>query len=471
MRINFILNRLNLNKVETNHVVSLITDDSTECVDGSVFVAYNGHKDSGRNHIHEAIRAGAKTIVTDQIMMEIPFVNYIYVDNPKRILALMLKIFYKNISKKLNVIGVIGTNGKTTTSSIGYNFFNYVKKDAMLIGSNGIFYQGIKIKTNNTTPSITIIYNYLVKAYNLGIKYIFMEVSSIAVSELRCLGIEYKTLIYTNFSEDHLDYHKNMDAYLFAKMIPFISNDCDVILNCDDHYSKDISKYLTNKIYTYGVKNGEYKATDCMVSDKGLSFKYNSFLFVSKMLGSFNIYNILAILPLCDIFNINKNLYVKFLKEFNGVDGRMNVINYHNNMIIIDYAHTEEAVKRVVYDVLNICKNNLYIVIGCGGNREKEKRDKIGTFLDSFGDKCIITTDNPRFEEPLDIIKDITKNMTNNPTIIENRKDAIIYGLDKLENNDCLLILGKGAEDYIDVKGAKYKYLDMEVCNEWINKQ
>ena len=449
MKINYILNRLNLDVVKINHVVSMITDDSKECISNSVFIAC-----AGKKYINEAINNGAKTIITDVVGIETPFINYIYVDNPRRILALSLKIYHRDISNKLCLIGVVGTNGKTTTSTIGYSFFNSVHKDSMLIGSNGIFYQNVRMKTNNTTPKISILYHYLLKAKQVGIKYVFMEVSSIAVSELRCLGLEFKVLIYTNFSEDHLDYHKNMEAYLFAKMIPFISNRGISIINADDYYSKKLCSQISSSVITYGVKKGKYKCDDPVVTKNGFSFKYLNCVFNSKMIGSFNIYNVLAILPLCDIFNISIDKYVKFINEFTGVSGRMQRLMYKDNSIIIDYAHTEDAIKKVIYDTINFCENNFYIVVGCGGDREKENRGKIGKFLSSFKDK--------------DIINDIVSNMEFMPTIIENRKDAIIYGLSLLGSNDCLLILGKGAEDYIDVKGVKYHYSDLEVCNEWI---
>jgi UDP-N-acetylmuramoyl-L-alanyl-D-glutamate--2,6-diaminopimelate ligase len=294
-----------------------------------------------------------------------------------------------------------------------------------------------------------------------------MEVSSIAIAELRCLGLTYKALIYTNFSEDHLDYHKNMDNYFYTKTIPFYKlNKGVAIVNIDDYKSKELIQNIDSKVITYGYKNGEYKALEPTVTKNGISFDYLELKFSSKMLGSFNIYNILSILVLSDYFGIDLRLYQKFLSDYNGVSGRMNLID-NSKMVIIDYAHTEEAVKQVVYEAINICNGKLYIVIGCGGNREKEKRSKIGEFLDNFSGGVILTTDNPRFEDPIDIISDIKSNMKNEVITIISRKEAIEYALNKMNDDDCLLILGKGSEDYMEVMGIKYQYSDLEVCNDW----
>ncbi len=470
MKINTLCQKVGIAKVLYNHEIFLITEDSRDCIDNSVFFAIKGNTNDGYIKIEDAIKNGAKTIITDRKTEEFFGINYIYCENPKRMLALFLKFYFQRILKKLHIIGVIGTNGKTTTTTVIYNYLNYIHKDCMLIGSNGCFAKKFEKKHNNTTPKATELYVYFQYAYRHCISYVVMEVSSIAVSELRVLGIPFQTLVFTNFSEDHLDYHHTMNEYLFAKSIPFFQmKETDyIILNVDDAASKNILKHTNAKVITYSVIRNSMLKAENIISDKsGIAFDVDSMHYKTNLLGRFNVYNLLPLFAICKIFNFPSSKIPDFLKGFKEVSGRMNMVEAKDKKIIIDYAHTEEAVRNAVMEAKLMTKNNLYVIVGCGGNREKEKRKKIGKLLNNMNCEIIITSDNPRFENPMKIIEDIKSGIKREATIIENRTDAIHYGLNKMHKDDVLLILGKGCEDYMDIHGRKEKYSDFQVIKEW----
>lgn len=460
------LQKLNINIAINNHKVSGLFVDSRNCINNSIFFLYDSNKD----YLKEAIFKGAKTIISEYLSYVDNDINYIKVPNVKKTIAEMAKIYNKDVSNKLNLIGFTGTNGKTSCSTIAYSFFNYIGNKSMLIGSNGIFYLDKKVTINNTTPDILTIYKYLNVAYKLGIKYIFMEVSSIGIDQLRIHGLNFKVLLLTNLKQDHLDYHKSLDNYYNSKLIPFLSLDKGsyAVINTDDENSFKFIKHIKSNILTYGINNySNLYGKILEIKEEGSKFLINSFPFKTNLLGRFNIYNLICVSSLLEIFKLSYLDYSNFLKDYMGIDGRMNKYVFDNKNIIIDYAHTYSAVKEVIDYVKGICKNDLYIIIGCGGNREKEKRYMIGKLLNDVPAKIILTTDNPRFEEPIDIINDIKEYIDKDVIVIINRKEAIIKTLSELNNGDYLLIIGKGSEPYMDIKGIKYIYSDLGVINEY----
>lgn len=471
VKVNTLCTMAHLKKVKNNHEIKKITIDSRECIENSIFIAIHGNSKNGEQFIEEAIQKGAKTIVTSSADKKYESINYIIVEDERKTLAILAKYYYKDVSKKLHLVGVIGTNGKTTVSTIAYHFFNYLHLDAMLIGSNGIFYKNHEFSIYNTTPDILTIYHYLTIAKKEKIRYVFMEVSSISVDQMRVYGMNFECLIFTNFSEDHLDYHQTMAKYLYCKIIPFIKlkPSSYAIINQDDEESSKIIKHTDAKVITYGMNQAcDYLGTMNYIKETGISFYAKNLLFKSNLIGEFNIYNALSILPLCEIYHIPYVHYVGFLSNFQPVSGRMNRICFDHRCIIIDYAHTYEATKRVILEGLRLCKGKLTILLGCGGNREKEKRGLIGNFLNEVDAEIYLTTDNPRFEEPMDIINDITINIKKDVHVIVDRKEAIAEALKNLKKNDYLLVLGKGCEKYMDIKGIRYPYSDLEVIYDWI---
>lgn len=472
MKINEVLKRLNYDFVANNHQILAITDDSTECINNSVFVAIKGNRVDGHDKIDEAIANGAKTIIIQRNIKYKKGINYVYVANTKFILSKMLKVYYKRIIDNIKFIGVIGTNAKTSTSTLIYSLLNNYKGKSMLIGSNGCYANDYYKRHNNTTPKITDLYKYFIYANLNKIKYVVMELSSIAIAELRICGLEFDTLVFTNFSEDHLDYHRNMDNYFYTKCIPFLNQTKkqNAIINVDDNKSEFIINHSKAKIYTFSKFNNSLFRPHRIINKlSGLEFDFKNYNFITNLIGGFNIYNILPIFAIANIYNISYEDIHSFLLEFKGVKGRMTLYEYNDNYIIIDYAHTEYAVETILKETLSFNKNKIYLVIGCGGNREKEKRSKIGELLNKYDCKVILTNDNPRFENPIDIINEIKKNIKKDVVVIDDRLKAIQYGFEQLCKNDILLILGKGAEEYIEINGKKEKHSDILAVEELIN--
>ena len=466
MKINTILNKLKIKPAIINHNVAGLFFNSKECIENSVFFL----TDNNKEYLTDAINNGATTIITDNDCYTDNLINYVKVLNVKKAICDFAKIYYKDISSKIKIIGFIGTNGKTTCSTIGYRFFNYIGYPSILIGSNGIYYNNEHILINNTTPDILTIYKHLDIAYKKGIRYAFMEVSSIAISELRTNGLIFDTLVLTNLKQDHLDYHKSLDNYYLTKSIPFIKlgNNKYSIINIDDENSKEFIKHIDSNILTYGIeKNADIKGEILRIDSNGSLFTVNSFPFSSKLLGEFNIYNCLSIISLLTVYNLSYLDFAIFIKSMNPIDGRMNKYTYNDMNFIIDYAHTYSAVKESINCVRKLAKKNLYIILGCGGNREKEKRYMIGSLLNEINANIILTTDNPRFENPEDIIDDIKININKKVTVCIDRKEAIINTLKQMKTNDYLLILGKGNESYMEIKGVKYPFNDLEIINEY----
>lgn len=470
MKINKICNKLGLKNVKFNHEVLYITDDSRDVIGNSIFFAIKGNTVDGNKKIDEAINNGAATIVLNKKINEREGINYIYTNNVKRLLALFLCTYYHKVLKNLKIIGVIGTNGKTTTSTLIHKYLQFSKKRSLLIGSNGALSDNFYHKNINTTPKATELYTYFNYAYQNSIEYIVMEVSSISVSELRVFDIPFNVLVFTNFYEDHLDYHKTIDNYFYNKAIPFYKLTCKdyAIINLDDAKACELIKHLNSKIITYSINNNsQIQAKNICISDNGIEFTVNNFIVKSNLIGEFNTYNILPLFAISKIYNLNYFKILLFLRNFKQVDGRMNLINIGSKQIIIDYAHTESAVKNACMEAKRLNKGKLYVILGCGGNRQKDKRYKIGKILDNIDCEVILTSDNPRFEKPMDIINDIKSGINRDVKIIENRRDAIIFGLNNLDSNDTLLILGKGVEDYIEINGHFEEYSDYKVIEEY----
>lgn len=466
MQVNRLLKKAHLTQVSFNHRISKICSDSRKCVENSVFVAL----DRGICFVDQAIAHGAKTIIAEQQMVKRSDINYLIVTSCRKTLAEICRIYYSDV-KSLKLIGFLGTNGKTTTSTIAYRFFNSIGKKSMLIGSNGVFYESNRFPLENTTPDLLTIYEYLTEAISKHIRYVMMEVSSVAVDQLRIGGLEFSVLFFTNFSEDHLDYHQTMESYFFCKMIPFLqlSRRATAILNTDDISVLKLYPHLRCRVLEYGFTTaGDFCGSDIESNENGIHYRIKGYEVSSFLFGKFNCYNTLAIFGLCEVFHIPYPVYIEFLKQFREVPGRMNLICEHHRTIFIDYAHTEQAVTQAIETVASFCRSTLWIVLGCGGNREKEKRYAIGKRLNDVSGKVILTTDNPRYENPSDILKDIQKEMTRDVVVILNREEAIRYALDQMKEEDVLLILGKGCEDYMDIRGVKFPYSDKEVVHDWL---
>lgn len=464
-----------------NHHVNSLKDDSRNVKENDIFFAITGSSDDGKKYINDAIKKGAKTIIYEgEIDKSVDKVNYIKVINIKRSLALFAKIFYKDITKKIKLIGITGTNGKTTISTLLFDYLSYSGYDCLLIGTNGIFYKDEHYHSPNTTPNILKTYDLLKEAIKSGCQYMIMEVSSIGIRECRVLYFDFDIIVFTNLNHDHMDYHKNMTDYKYTKAhllwdMPSKKNKA-VILNVDDENFSFLSSLVKSNIITYAInKEATFKATEVVKNLYETKFnvtvKNINYPVRTSLVGGFNIYNILALFAVIDFLQEDINSFVEFLRIYVSVNGRMNKIFYKNKTIIIDFAHTPNSVTNVLSSIREFTNNKITVVIGCGGNRDISKRSLIAEIAVKYADKIIFTTDNPRDEDPKKIINDMVKNLKfGDYMIILNRKEAIHYALNHNKKDEVITILGKGSEREQIINGIRYPFSDKEVVYNWIKK-
>lgn len=475
MKLKTLLKKANISSNVVNHKINLITDDSKEIVNNSIFISIKGFTHDGDKFIEEAIKKGAKTIIHEDFLSNKKSnINYIKVDNTKKIKAILLNEYYRNITKKIKIIGVTGTNGKTTISTLIYNFFMYNQIKALLIGTNGIFFNNEKYEINNTTPDIKLLLKVIKEAVKKRTKYLIMEVSSHSIKEQRIFNIEFDYIIFTNLSHDHLDYHKSFLDYKNTKGI-FLSSlpkNKTIIMNKDDDTYFYYNKFIRSKIITYSInRDSDYKA---IISTKEINktvFNINSYNFTSYLTADFNVLNLTAVIALLNQLKYNNEIINNFFKIFNKIDGRNELLKIKNRYILIDFAHTPKAINLILQNLNDYKKNRLITVVGCGGDRDKEKRNIIGKIVTNNSDYVIFTSDNSRNEKPEDIINDIIKNIKiNNFEIIENRYKAIKKALQISKEKDIIAILGKGSEEYQIINNIKHPFNDKEVVNKIVRR-
>ena len=440
----------------------MLKKDSRKVMPGDTFVDTTFNKE----YVYDAVRNGAAFIISKIKYDE----NTIVVDDPKEYYNNYIYNKYYEKIKDITLIGVTGTNGKTTTSYIIYDILNKMDIKCAYIGTIGFYKNGTIKELNNTTPDIEELYEYLYECALDDIRYVVMEVSSHALVQDRVHGLKYDACIFTNLTEDHLDYHKNMDEYKKAKLLLFdkLRNKRIAIINSDDQNYKD---FIFSNNYNVKVgKFGDFRIRNIKLNDDSLDLKFsfkNEYFKHLNMVGKYNAYNYLeAVAALVYLnFDINEILKIDVLAP----PGRMYIVKYKDNTIFIDYAHTPDAMEKVLKSVNEFKKNKVFTIFGCGGDRDKFKRSIMGNIASIYSDKVIITNDNPRTENEDDIISDIVSGIkTDNYEIVKNRKDAIIKGVSYLDKNDILLILGKGHEDYQIIGNEKKHFSDLEVLKDII---
>ncbi len=432
-------------------------DDSRKVIEGDTYISLTNNED----YILDAISKGASKVICESGLYS---VDTLIVKDTRKYLKEYLDNFYKEKFKKIKIIGVTGTNGKTTTCYLAWQIFNKLGYKSSYIGTIG-FYIDAKIKDlENTTPDILDIYNMINESIDSGCSYIFMEVSSQALSYGRLGDLKFDYAIFTNLTNEHLDYHKTMENYALAKQKLF--NQANIrIINYDSDY-KDY--FITPESITYGFNGGDYYIEEYSVGDI-TKFKINGKIYKTNLIGKYNIYNLLISIILLDKENIEYD--IKTFEKLDFPKGRMDVIEYRDNKIIVDYAHTPDAIKNVLNAAKELDHGSIITIIGAGGNRDKSKRPLMGCIATELSDYVIFTDDNPREENELSIIDDIIQNVdTSNYEIITNRQKAIIKGIQMLNKFDILLVLGKGHEDYQIIGNKKIHFSDHEVIMNYIRE-
>lgn len=446
--------------------------NSQQIKPNDIFIALHTSND-GHNYILDAIKNGATKIIAE-------YGNYpvetIIVKDTKEYLTTYLYNNYYDKIKNLKLIGITGTNGKTTTALLIHNMLNKLGKKCAYIGTNGFYIDKFIKKLPNTTPEIIDIYELLIEAANNNCKYVCLEASSHGLDQNRLANLKFDYAIFTNLTHEHLGYHKTMNNYLKAKqkLFTMLRNNKYAIINIDDNYQKSFINKDNNNIL-YGFNQADYYITEYKTTTTSCTFtlKHNnrSHTFTTKLLGKHNIYNLLASIITLHKIGYSFKKIQNILPDINAPLGRMENIKYKTNNIIIDYAHTPDGIEKVLKTTKELNPNNIITIIGCGGGKgsDRTKRSQMGSLAMTLSNKVIFTNDNPRDEDPEQIINDLLKDNTNtNYTIELDRKKAIKKGINILNNNDILLILGKGHEDYQIIKDQKIHFNDKETVLEII---
>lgn len=451
-----------------------IKTNSSHVVLGSLFICISGEKTDGHNFVWQAENYGAVAIITEREVQST--LVQIVVDDSRKAMSILASNFYDNPSDKLKLVGVVGTNGKTTTSFMVYNILKENGFSCGLIGTNGIYYNDTFLENNLTTPDPLYLHKIFSEMIKSGIKYVVMEVSAHAIYLNKMAGLNFEVGIFTNLSQDHLDFFKDMEEYENAKIKFFNQNDCKYIVsNSDNETGIKISNNFPKTI-TYGIDNpADVFAIDVEEQPSKTKFVINLFDCIFNvtlnMIGRFNIYNALASSCACALLGVKPQRVINSLTNFYGVSGRLEMLKGKDFRIYVDYAHTPDGLKNVLQSLKNTCENRLICLFGCGGNRDVLKRSIMGEVSGQVADFTIITTDNPRFEDPMDIIREIEKGVlkhTKKYIIIQDREQAIKYALEMAKSGDTLLIAGKGCEMYQDVLGIKKPFNDKDIVNEFI---
>lgn len=459
--------------------ISGIAFDSLKVKQGNIFVAIKGTQTDGHKFIESAIESGAKAIFCAELPEKlVEGVTYVTHQNTAQALGIMSSNFYGNPSKKLKLIGVTGTNGKTTVVTLLYKLFTSMGKKCGLLSTIENIIDNQVLTTSHTTLDPIQINELLSQMVEASCTHCFMEVSSHAVCQERIAGLHFEGGVFTNITHDHLDYHETFDAYIKAKKGFFdqLSSKSFALVNVDDKNAFIMLQNCKAKHYTYGLRRqADYKAKMVSNTLEGLEINlgYQNVWF--KLIGDFNASNLMAVYGVAALMDENESDVLTVLSSLSGARGRFELMLGASKIkIIIDYAHTPDALRNVLETISNIrtSQEKIIVVVGCGGNRDKTKRPLMAAIACKYADKVILTSDNPRDEAPIDIIKDMQRGvglyMTRKTLVIENREEAIKTACMMANEMDIVLVAGKGHETYQEIKGQKYPFDDREVVKRMI---
>jgi len=453
--------------------ISGLQIDSRRITAGQMFIAVKGTQNDGHQYISKAIELGAVAVVCEDLPATIDDnVTYIKVDNSELISGQLATNFYQHPSEKLKLIGVTGTNGKTTIATTLYNLLRYMGHKVGLLSTVKNYIDGEAIPTEHTTPDPITLNQLLAQMVNYGCEYAVMEVSSHSIVQNRIGGLHFTGGLFTNLTRDHLDYHKTFENYLKAKK-QFFDNlpaDAFAITNLDDKNGKVMVQNTAATVRTYAVKQtADFKAKIIECHFEGMYLDINGKEVGVQFIGKFNVYNLLAVYGAAVMLGKDPQEILIGMSAMKPVSGRLEALRSPEGYTaIIDYAHTPDALENVLNAIHGVLegKGKVITVCGAGGNRDKGKRPLMAQEAVRQSDKVIITSDNPRFEEPQDIINDmlagLNKEQMKSVLTITDRREAIKTACMMAEKGDVILIAGKGHEDYQEVKGVKHHFDDKE---------
>tara|TARA_B100001750_G_scaffold214976_1_gene198561 strand:- start:68819 stop:70282 length:1464 start_codon:yes stop_codon:yes gene_type:complete len=461
----------------TDILVNEIQFDSRKVAMDDVFVAIKGTITDGHLYIQKAVDLGAKAIVCEKLPeLLVNGVTYVEVADGNTALAVMASNFYGNPSKNLKLVGVTGTNGKTTISSLLYQLFKKAGYKVGLLSTIKIMVDDEVFSTTHTTPDALVINKHLALMNDAGVEFCFMEVSSHGIHQKRTKGLVFEGAIFTNLSHDHLDYHKTFAEYRDTKKILFdeLPKKAFALSNIDDKNGSVMLQNTKARKLTYALKSfADYRGQVLEAQFTGQLLKINEYEFWTKLIGHFNAYNMLAIYATADLLGLETLETLRLLSELNNVDGRFQYyISANKITAIVDYAHTPDALKNVLETIgaLRTGNERVITVVGCGGDRDSSKRPVMGHIASEMSNQAIFTSDNPRSESPGAIIRDMEAGVepqnVKKILSIENREQAIKAACQMADSEDIILIAGKGHETYQETNGKRIDFDDFKIVKQ-----
>jgi UDP-N-acetylmuramoyl-L-alanyl-D-glutamate--2,6-diaminopimelate ligase len=457
-----------------------VTCDSRAVKPGDLFIAFKGFAQDGYKFIGQAVANGAAAVLAERDFDASPAVKKIIVRDTRLALPVIAANFHGDPSKKLKMVGITGTNGKTTITYIIESILRCARKESGVIGTINYRYKGKEIPAKNTTPGPLELQGLLADMLKAKVGYAVMEVSSHSLDQGRVGGILFDDGIFTNITGDHLDYHKTLKNYFKAKaqLFDMLKKGGAAILNYDDRKVRTLAKKLRSKVITYGLSKGsDIRAVGLEISLSGSRFTINTpggnILVETKLIGRHNVSNILAAVAVAYHEKINFKAIKEGVETVTFAPGRLEPVSAGQPFkVFVDFAHTQDALYNVLGLLKDVARNKRIItVFGCGGNRDRTKRPLMGKTACEFSDRVVITSDNPRFEDPADIIKEIelgVKGLFNNYDIVADRRKAIEKALNGASADDIVVIAGKGHEKYQIVGGEVHPFDDCKVAREII---
>ena len=455
-----------------------ITADSRKVETGSLFLAYPGEHTDGRKFIAQAISQGAGAVLWERAgfdwnpQWQVP---NIAVDGLRTEAGFIADAFYDHPSQNLWMIGVTGTNGKTSCSHWLAQALTALGRKTAAVGTLGNGFPGALSSAINTTPDPILLHGMLMDYRKQGASAVAMEVSSHGLDQGRVNGVHFDVAVFTNLSRDHLDYHGDMATYAAAKkkLFDWPGLACSV-LNSDDGVGREIAEELRSQgrqVLTYGLESGDVRGSQLQLSEQGLTMQvdtpFGSATLQASLLGRFNAYNLLAVLATLLVSDVSLAKAINALAQVESVAGRMQQLGGGMQpLVVIDYAHTPDALEKVLVALREQTKGRLICVFGCGGNRDKGKRPLMGEITSRLADQVVVTSDNPRNEDPAVIIAAVVAGMRGNYRIEQDRAAAIALAVNTAQPGDIVLVAGKGHEDYQEIAGVKHPFSDLQVVRQ-----
>lgn len=480
-----LLEKIEVISVHGNVAINIegICYDSRQAKAGDLFVAVKGYQTDGHKYIEQAVAAGAIAVVLQEEVTVGAGVTVIKVADSREALALLADAFYQSPSEELTMVGVTGTNGKTTTTHLMAAIWRQAGLKPGIIGTIHNLVGDQVLPVTNTTPESLDLQRLLRQMVDAGVSCVAMEVSSHALALKRVAGVNYRTAIFTNLTQDHLDFHGTMEEYLAAKAKLFQTNIEYAIINADDKAARELIQVSQGKVYTYGIEQpADVLAKDIKVTPQGVSYTvqgpWGEHQLALRLTGRFNVYNSLAAYTAAMAMGFEAEIVIGALNQVPGVAGRFELVDRGQNFaVVVDYAHTPDGLENILTTARQITSGRLITVFGCGGDRDRTKRPIMGEIAARYSDLAVVTSDNPRTEEPNAIIQDVLVGVQRvaasdqDYLIIADRREAIRRAIELAQDGDVVVIAGKGHEDYQIIGKTKYPFDDRLVAAEALEER